>query len=70
MKYLKGRDPLAGDLREDVNDESDFEGDSPENENELSDAKEETEEKTRAVLTIGSFSACVPSSTMLFFREK
>jgi hypothetical protein len=54
VKYLKGRNGLVMDSEGVVDVESDCEHDSPETEDVLLE-----EEQTRAVLTTGSFSACV-----------
>ena len=70
VKYVKGRNPLMSDRQEDVNVESDCEGDLPGVKDESLKKKENGEEPTRAVLTIGSFSACVPPSTTLSSQEK
>ena len=59
VKYLKGRNTLISDVKEDLNLESDYEGDSMGVELETPKVKEEEEEETRAVLITGSFSACV-----------
>jgi hypothetical protein len=56
VKYVKGRNLLISDLGGEAN-ESDCEEDLPEVEDEV--PKEENEERTRAVLTKGSFSAYV-----------
>ena len=58
MKYFKGRDILVNDVEGDLNLESDCEDDSTGVGLETPEAKEEKEE-ARAVLTTGSFSACV-----------
>ena len=59
VKYLKGRNTVISDLRGDLNLESDYEGDSTGVGLEAPEMKEEEEEEIRAVLTTGSFSACV-----------
>ncbi|KAF9779144.1 hypothetical protein BJ322DRAFT_1088746 [Thelephora terrestris] len=55
VKYVKGRNLLISDLEGEANVESDCEEDLPEVEGEV--PKEEYEERARAVLTKGSFSA-------------
>jgi hypothetical protein len=57
VKYVKGRNLLISDLEGEADVESDCEEDLPEVEDEV--PKEENEERTRAVLTKGSFSAYV-----------
>ena len=52
VKYFKGQNPPVDDLEGDAIIESDCEGDSAETETEPSE-----EERTRAFLTTGSFSA-------------
>ena len=54
MKYLKGQNVFTDDLEVDINVDSDCEDDSTEEA-----LKEEREEDSRAVLTVGSFSAYV-----------
>lgn len=58
VKYLTCQN-LACHLDTDINLESDCDGDSLGIKDESSDAKDETEQETRAVLTVGSFSAYV-----------
>ena len=56
VKYFKGRDARINDLEGGVNVDSDCEGDSTgADDGEL----EKEDEETRAVLIVGSFSACV-----------
>ena len=59
VKYLIGRSALVSYLEQEVNIESDCEGDSPETNEETHNAKEEKDEqeRVRAVLITGSFSA-------------
>ena len=59
VKYLKGRNTLISDVKEDLNLESDYEGDSTGAGLEAPEMEEEEEGETRAVLTTGSFSAWV-----------
>ena len=63
VKYLESRNTLISDVKGDLNLESDYEGDSTGAGIETPKMKEEEEEKTRVVLTTGSFSACVHSLT-------
>lgn len=65
VKYSKGRNPPVNDLEGDIIVESDCEGDSQETENEPPE-----EERTRAFLATGSFSAYVGFHMLPFFREK
>jgi len=57
VKHLKDRKPLANDLEEYANVDSDCEDESTEAEN--GTLKEDEKEETRAVLIAGSFSAYV-----------
>ena len=59
VEYLGDRNPFTGDL--DANVESDCEGDSPEAMNGFPEIERREEALLRAVLTAGSFSACVVS---------
>jgi hypothetical protein len=59
VKYLKGENPLKIDPEEDIDIESDCEGEAPRVEDELPNEEEEKEEQTRAILLAGSFAACV-----------
>ena len=61
VKYLKGRSAPTKDLKENVNIESDCEGDlTGASDGTLKkEEEEEKEEKSHAVLITGSFSACV-----------
>ena len=59
VKYLEGRNHSGNDPDEDANAESDCEEGSPVIEDELPKAGESKEDKARAVLTTGSFSAYV-----------
>lgn len=63
VKYFIGRNTFTADL-EDVNVESDCEGDDEGAQR----AKENNEEPLRAVFIVGSFSACV-ASHCAFSRE-
>ena len=65
VKYFEGRNPPADDLGGDVTVESDCEGDSQGTENEPSG-----EERTRAFLTTGSYSACVDIHNVPLSQEK
>lgn len=69
VKYVKGRSNPTSDLEGNVNVESDCDGDSPGVNDKLPTTKNNKEE-TRAVLTIGSFSACVPFLLLTFSRGK
>ena len=66
VKYFKGPNLLIGDLEGEVNAESDCEGDLPEV-GEVSN--EGNEERIRAVLTKGSFSAYAPSILHLCIKR-
>ena len=65
VKYFKGRNPPVDDLGADVIVESDCEGDSQGTGNEESE-----EERTRALLTVGSFLAYVGFHTTSLSRGK
>ncbi|KAF9785405.1 hypothetical protein BJ322DRAFT_828370 [Thelephora terrestris] len=65
VKYFKGRNPPVDDLGVDATVESDCEGDSQGTESEPLN-----EEKTRAFLTTGSFSAYVDSHAVPLSHEK
>ena len=65
VKYFKGRNIAVDDLGGDEIVESDCEGDSQETGNEPLE-----EERTRALLTVGSFSAYVGFHTIPLFPEK
>ena len=69
VKYLKGRNIPVSDLEGGVNIESDCEGDSQEVKQETSKDWGETEERTRAVLIAGSFSAYRFSYSVLSLTE-
>ena len=58
VKYIKGRNVFANDGEGDANVDSDCDNDSIGAGDEMSKEEEKAEE-TRAVLTVGSFSACV-----------
>ena len=66
VEYVADRDPFAGDPEEDV--ESDCEKVSSEVASELLETRGEQELLPRAVLTTGSFSACVFSRILSFRR--
>ena len=71
VKHVTGRNPrVMSDREGDVNVESDCEGDLLGVNDESLETKVDGEEPTRAVLTIGSFSAYVPPSTTLSSQEK
>lgn len=57
VNYLKGKNQPTSDLEDDV--ESDCDGGPPGANNESQTIEGEEGEETRAVLTVGSFSACV-----------
>ena len=59
VKYIKAKNPLKSDLEEDIDIESDYEGESLGVADELSNAEEEKEEQTRAILITGSFATYV-----------
>ena len=61
VKYLGDQDSFTGDPEGDANVESDCEGDSSEVTNEFPEIERREEALLRAVLTAGSFSACVVS---------
>ena len=61
VKYLRDRNPFASSTEGDVDVESDCEGDWLEGTNELPGVEGGEEALPRAVLTVGSFSACVYS---------
>ncbi|KAF9643633.1 hypothetical protein BDM02DRAFT_1403367 [Thelephora ganbajun] len=69
VRYLKGQNPLMNDLEGDIDVESDCEGDSPGANSEIPKA-DEKEDRTRAVLITGSFSAYVHFSVLSLSQGK
>ena len=65
VKYFVDQNPFTGDL--DANVESDCEGDSSEVTNEFPEMERREEVLLRAVLTVGSLSACVYSHLSVRF---
>ena len=65
VKYLGDRNPFTGDL--DANVESDCEGDSSEAMNGFPEIERREDVLLRAVLTVGSLSACVHSHLSIRF---
>ena len=59
VTYRKGRNHLTSDLEGDGNAESDCDGDPPGVNDKSQATNYGDDDETRAVLTIGSFSACV-----------
>ena len=68
VRYLKGKNPLKSNPEEDIDIESDYEGESLQVEDELQDAGEEKEEQSRAVLVTGSFATCVHIVILPLYR--
>ena len=67
VKYLGDRNPFTGDPEGDANVESDCEGDSSEVTNWFPKIEGREEVLLRAVLTVGSLSACVYSHLSIRF---
>ena len=67
VTYRKGRNHLASDLEGGANVGSDCDGDLPGVNDKSQATKYSGDDETRAVLTIGSFSACVHFLLLHFF---